>query len=202
MVVNQIKMEMYRVVTSDTLVHEGIPKMKWGVRRYQNPDGTLTELGKQRLREKRHAAMNKDADKYDRTKISQQEYDERVKALNNKLSDPDKWVREDIDSAKRMADFGGKAIEAGKNIEKATRPEAPKVKRLDLRNMSDQELRAQIDREVLERRYNELFNAQPPARISKGRQRVQTALEVGGAVLGVTSTALGVALAIKQLKSQ
>lgn len=30
------------------LVHHGILGQKWGVRRYQNPDGTYTELGKER----------------------------------------------------------------------------------------------------------------------------------------------------------
>ena len=30
------------------LAHEGILGMKWGVRRYQNSDGTLTEAGKKR----------------------------------------------------------------------------------------------------------------------------------------------------------
>lgn len=32
----------------DELYHHGIPKMRWGVRRWQNPDGTLTEAGKRR----------------------------------------------------------------------------------------------------------------------------------------------------------
>ena len=30
----------------DFLCHHGTPGMKWGIRRYQNKDGTLTELGK------------------------------------------------------------------------------------------------------------------------------------------------------------
>ena len=33
----------------DELYHHGIKGQKWGIRRYQNPDGTLTEAGKRRL---------------------------------------------------------------------------------------------------------------------------------------------------------
>lgn len=33
---------------SDYLMHFGIKGQKWGVRRFQNPDGTLTEAGKKR----------------------------------------------------------------------------------------------------------------------------------------------------------
>ena len=33
----------------NALFHHGIKGQKWGIRRYQNPDGTLTEEGRRRL---------------------------------------------------------------------------------------------------------------------------------------------------------
>lgn len=36
-------------MTENELYHHGILGQKWGVRRYQNSDGTLTEAGKRRL---------------------------------------------------------------------------------------------------------------------------------------------------------
>lgn len=41
-------MASYIITRSDELYHHGIKGQKWGVRRYENEDGTLTEEGKKR----------------------------------------------------------------------------------------------------------------------------------------------------------
>ena len=50
-------MEMYRVTTNE-LYHHGIIGQRWGVRRYQNEDGTLTEKGKRRKETANSLARN------------------------------------------------------------------------------------------------------------------------------------------------
>lgn len=65
---------------TEELYHHGVKGQKWGERRYQNPDGTLTELGKERLRQYREKELNKLDKKYDkRTDKYQKKYENSTK---------------------------------------------------------------------------------------------------------------------------
>lgn len=63
------------------LYHHGIEGQKWGIRRYQNPDGTLTEKGKKHYAKLDLKWSNKNYNKiYNSTfKKSKQELDDYVK---------------------------------------------------------------------------------------------------------------------------
>lgn len=60
-------MVVRRLPASDELSHHGILGMKWGIRRYQNADGSLTNAGKKRkglvqtIKDKKKAKMLREA---------------------------------------------------------------------------------------------------------------------------------------------
>lgn len=160
------------------LYHHGVKGMKWGVRRYQNSDGTLTNAGKKRYdRDQRENAGKKKGD--------------RVGA-----ADPNRWVREDLERSRTVANEG---VNLSNKLKDANRSSIRNQKRsrLDLSNMSDNELRQKINRELLERQYNDVFN---PAKVSKGREVADRVLDSAGTVLSVAGSAAALALAIRQLR--
>ena len=110
------------------LMHWGIKGMKWGVRRYQNKDGSLTPAGRKRYDQE--MAKLKEEEKIAKNKL-------RTQAKLNKLEEKRKEVE---------------ALKSGKPLPKTTQNTSkPSVK-----DMSDEELRRVVDRMMLEQQYSKL----------------------------------------------
>lgn len=143
---------------------------------------TLTEAGNKRWeRDKRANSLKKPKNRVD----------------EDELKDPDRWVKEDLESAKNVAEGVGTMARSTGELVTPFFKDPPRG-RYDLSRMSDQELQAILRREQMERQYNDYFN---PRQENKGRKYVETAVKVIGTTATLASTALGIALAIKKLSS-
>lgn len=111
------------------LTHWGIKGMRWGIRRYQNKDGTLTTAGK-----KRYAKEMAKLKEEERVAKNQQ----RTKAKLDKLEEK----RREIE-----------AIKSGKPVPKPAEKQAHKT---GIKDMSDEELRSVVTRLQLEQQYRQL----------------------------------------------
>lgn len=168
---------------NDQIWHWGVKGMKWGVRRYQNADGSLTDAGKRRY--STDVATN-----------AKKKKDNRLP--EESLNDPNRWVKEDQERTKRVVDSGSQMASNLKTLnDKSMRIQARRAPKMDLSKMTDQEMRERINRTMLEKQYDDMFN---PKKVYSGREAVSDTLEIAGSVLTITSSALGIALAIKELK--
>lgn len=169
-------MDEYRMF-QDELMHHGIKKQRWGVRRYQNPDGSLTPAGRARY-EKGFNKETKRLAKKDRkdTRIIKKKYKdkaERQKALNLQKG---RIARRD---AKRFEDRNDKLFDYQK-------------KSNDSGTITEKQLDNRISRLEKEKRYMELMSdvrERPmPKKESKLKKAASEAIvnaisSVGGSVL-------------------
>lgn len=103
---------------------------------------------------------------------------------------------EELQRARGRVDSASNIVKESKNINKSVGNIRTTAKKKDLSEMSDDELRKRVNRLNMEQQYSMLSSAQT----SKGQSYVNNILEIGGSALAVTSSALAIALSIKQLK--
>ncbi len=98
------------MINEEYLEHHGILGQKWGVRRYQNADGSLTDAGKKRYEKEQRKAIakeRKEASK-NRSMLSDEELNKRVNRLQKEkqlreLTDQEinrgkRWVNKTADN--------------------------------------------------------------------------------------------------------
>ena len=95
-----------------------------------------------------------------------------------------------------ITSHASKAAKEAVNIHKSASNIKATKKKKDLSKMSDEELRVKINRMNMEQQYSSLSTNQ----VSKGQAYTRSTLEIAGSALAVTSSVLGIALAVKQLK--
>lgn len=97
------------------LYHYGIVGQKWGVRRYQNKDGTRTTAGKRREREDFKPTQSDDHTKSreSRNKGTSSLSNEELKKLNERLRLEDDYKRLSSSKVKKSESWVQKAIQSG-----------------------------------------------------------------------------------------
>lgn len=169
---------------TDELYHHGIKGQKWGVRRYRNADGTLTEAGKNReLWRQRDGKTDKNY---------------RNDASTNKVLDR---VSGDYQNASQIQSSGSNIAGRGSNISRLLgRNKMNKIREdvgKETKMMSDEELRQKINRMNLERQYTNLKTEN----IRTGYDSLTDTLSVAGDVLAIGASAAAIAAAIYKIKT-
>lgn len=82
------------------LVHHGIKGQKWGIRRYQNPDGTLTEAGKKRISRYQEREIKKENRRYNRQLKAADPHNnaQYSKAIRDEIANIEREHKREIDA--------------------------------------------------------------------------------------------------------
>lgn len=135
---------MWQYNYSDELMHYGTLGMRWGVRRYQNKDGSLTLIGKRKYGTKANFE-----------KVQAAKRSVTAAKVKSKASKANQRTQAEIDKYRKKA---GEV--KSKNTTASTKSTTK-----SLRDMSNQEISDAIHRRRLENDYEVMF----PKKISRGR---------------------------------
>lgn len=148
------------------LRHHGIKGQKWGVRRFQNSDGSLTAAGRKRYGDDKGSSVEDYQNAIKKTKAAGESV-ENIRKFNNDV--------------KRIKD---PAME--KRIRKSTEA------------MTDKELQQRVNRLNMEDNYTRMMMHRE--QLKQGEDYVNRVLDVSAVALRGATTALTIALLVKQLK--
>ena len=206
-------------ISDDELYHYGIKGQKWGVRRYQNKDGSLTPAGKKR-RSSSDEVRNMSTDEL-RQKVRRLNNEQRYIDLTKSSSSS---VSKTADGIERASRIGGDANKIYKSMSGENNPyskvanqgidamsrTARLTKKIDsnirskndtakalkkLETMSDADLAKEVDRLDLEQQYSRLSNS----KIRRGKTSVNEVLDIAGDIVGIGASAVTIAVGIKKL---
>ena len=149
------------------LRHHGIKGQKWGVRRFQNSDGSLTAAGRKRYGDGEKGSSIDDYQNAIKKTKAAGESVENIRKFNNDV--------------KRIKD---PAME--KRIRKSTE------------QMTDKELQQRVNRLNMEDNYTRMMMHRE--QLKQGEDYVNRVLDVSAVALRGATTALTIALLVKQLK--
>ena len=206
------------------LYHDGIKGMKWGIRRYQNYDGTLTEEGRLRYNKNYNKdrsegslpTKDKDGNYYYTNKEgkktlyktrSEQLSDTELTDLNRRVQQENKLAAETSSAYDPPEYKGPKADQAFRDASKLTKDiseSLPKgngrVIKKDYSNLSDQELRDRINRLQLEDNYGRLTG--DTKYVKSGSEKAREFLQTAGALLAITGSAVALANTIADMQDK